>query len=112
MQHERFMAKGKIEMVHEYVELPDSDDSTMKHYELESNAKGQLVLTDSTLQGPQLPPHFHGPGLLSKDAHRIEAVEVFEINPIDLVRLIRQHGVKLSLQSSSNGDRPRGQHPR
>jgi hypothetical protein len=105
MRHERFIPEGKIELRHEYRDLPGDDDATMKHFVLEANAKGLLLLTESTLSGPVLPPPLDERGVVHGRPHRVESVEFYEITAEDLVGCIRRHGTKLELGQLSSARR-------
>lgn len=83
MPHEAWVPQGKIELLHEWRDTPAGHDAERRHISLEANAKGLLVLTESILSSNQARPR--------------PPIEIYEIGPDQLIKLIRKHGEKLRL---------------
>jgi hypothetical protein len=83
MNHNHVMPQGKIEILHEWRDCPAGHDTHRQHFCLEANAKGLLVLTETTLNG--------------NHAGRKLPIEIYEISPNELIKLIRKHGAKLRI---------------
>src|SRR4051812_2897392 len=79
--HDHLIPRGRIEMLHESRDTPLDAEQTARHYTLEGNAKGLLVLTESSL----FRDHSHN----GDDAPRLA---IYEIAPEELISLIRERG--------------------
>lgn len=73
-------------MLHESRDTPLEAEETARHFTLEGNAKGLLVLTESSL----LRDHSHN----RADQPRLA---IYEIAPEELISLVREYGTKLTL---------------